>query len=105
MHSTQAMITSFDVPGSTQTYAFSINAAGLVTGWYLDSRNVQHGFLRSPHGAITSFDPPGSTGTEAVSIDDLGVITGSYINRSTSLGFLRVPLPSSGAARLAPYAP
>src|SRR5437667_12791356 len=50
-------ITSFDPPGSTRTRPASINNAGAVTGYYLDSRGIEHGFIRDASGLITSFDP------------------------------------------------
>ena len=38
---------SFDAPESTQTIAFSINSKNSITGYYVDSSNVAHGYLRS----------------------------------------------------------
>src|SRR5262245_32696997 len=49
----QPTITTFDAPGASTgpgqgTLPFAINPAGLITGYYLDTGNVFHGFLRSP---------------------------------------------------------
>jgi len=47
-------LTSFDPPGvgtdeyqGTQMYVDSINTAGSIAGYYLDSSNVYHAFIRS----------------------------------------------------------
>src|SRR6516162_8866902 len=52
--------TTFDPPGSVETFANSINPAGAITGTYNDASLVSHVFLRAPDGAFTTFDPPGS---------------------------------------------
>jgi len=46
-------ITEFDVPGAGKTYSESedpleINPAGVIAGFFVDARNVYHGFLRLP---------------------------------------------------------
>src|SRR2546430_16700002 len=70
--------TTFDVAGSSGTNPSSINPAGVITGYYLDTRTVRHGFLRAPDGTITTFDPPGSGWTSPSSINPTGAITGSF---------------------------
>ena len=57
--------TTFDAPGagtgpSQGTYPFGINAAGAISGWYVDASDVNHGFVRDRHGAIVEFDVPGA---------------------------------------------
>ena len=86
-------LTSFDPPGSINTWTMNINKGGDITFYYEtpnapDGEQIWHGFLLSSQGTITSFDPPGSTQTFANStigwsINDLGVIVGA--------GFLRLP--------------
>jgi uncharacterized membrane protein len=79
-----------------------INNLAAVTGYYLDSNNVYHGFLRSPYGTITTFEAPGAdttpgsfNGTLPYAINDAGVITGFYSDATGAThGFLR---DSSGA--------
>jgi hypothetical protein len=44
-------VTTFDVPGSTQTTASAINPAGLITGFYSDANFLAHGFLRKADGS------------------------------------------------------
>ena len=82
--------TSFDVPGSTLTFAQSINDDGAITGHWISS-GFTHGFLRDPDGTITSFGPPDSTGTAPQSINSSGAITGYYFGPSGGHGFLRDP--------------
>ena len=60
-------IVVFDAPGADTTegdfngtFPAGINDAGLIAGYYIDSSNVSHGFLRSPNGSFTTFDPPGA---------------------------------------------
>jgi probable HAF family extracellular repeat protein len=44
--------TTFDPPGSAEpasfTFSNGINAAGVITGWYIDQSDIGHGFLRIP---------------------------------------------------------
>jgi hypothetical protein len=70
----QPTFTTFDLPGSIQTQASNINAAGAITGYYAENC-VAHGFLRAPDGTITTFDPPGTSpllGTYPSSINPQG---------------------------------
>jgi hypothetical protein len=100
-------IISFDAPGAGTTagsgfgtFPQSINKAGAITGHYIDSHNVTHGFLRSPGGdEILTFDAPGAgktagsrQGTFPRSISASGAITGHYIDsHNVTHGFLRSP--------------
>jgi hypothetical protein len=88
-----------------------INPAGAITGFYSDSKNVMHGFLRTPDGRITTFEAPGAgsetvtgflgttipgvyggQGTYAISINPAGAITGFYADKDDAVhGFLRTP--------------
>src|ERR1022692_3668153 len=58
-----ATFTTIDAPGAGTgpnqgTYAFSINTAGAITGYYIDTISVFHSFVRSPSGTLTTFDAP-----------------------------------------------
>src|ERR1022692_3776084 len=97
-----ATFTTIDAPGACTgpnqgTYAFSINTAGAITGYYIDTISVFHSFVRSPSGTLTTFDAPGAgtgayQGTSAHGINAAGAITGYYINRRGSYyGFVRSP--------------
>ena len=74
----------------------TINPSSAVTGWYVDSNNVYHGFVGAP-GGITEFDVPGAgtgawQGTLAHAINPEGAITGSYTDaKGVYHGFLRLP--------------
>ena len=85
---------TFACPG-TSICIGGINAAGAISGNYIDSSNVNHGFLRMPDGTITKFDVPGAgkgsgQGTIPYGINPEGAITGWYIDSGgVSHGFLR----------------
>jgi len=96
--------TIFDAPGADTTpgsgngtFAFSVNAMGMITGIYIDASNVFHGFLRSPDGAFTKIDVPGAgtgafQGTRPEFINAAGRITGFYYDtNNVGHGFLRTP--------------
>jgi hypothetical protein len=89
-----------DVPGAGSgngqgTLPENINREGAITGQYLDASGVNHGFLRTKHGAITTFDVPGAgtgagQGTIAFCDNPADAITGYYIDASgANHGFLR----------------
>lgn len=95
-------IITFDVPGAGTgagqgTIPFGIDSRGTIIGWYVDASNVNHGFLRDPHGAITTFDVPGAgtgayQGTVALGINPAGAIAGMYFDANCLYhGFLRDP--------------
>jgi len=101
-------ITTFKVPGAGTdgsqyqgTYAEAISDAGTVTGQYIDSNDVQHGFVRAPNGTITEFDAPGAgtatgsyEGTVPLAINAGGEITGAYFDSNYVLhGFVRLAGP------------
>jgi hypothetical protein len=102
--SADSNIITFEAPGADTTandfngtIPTSINIEGVIAGYYVDSTNVFHGFLRSPEGRFTSFDAPGAdrtaqsfNGTVANGINDLGEVTGYYLDaRGSQHGFLR----------------
>jgi hypothetical protein len=83
------VITKIDVPGAKHTWAFNINSAGTVAGYY-NKGEVFHGFVRDPGGAITTFDAPGAgtgflQGTQtppANGLNPAGAVTGEYLDAS-----------------------
>lgn len=90
-------ISTFDAPHASETYATGINKAGTVTGYYLISSGVEHGFapfdvctydgggcsfIRTADGTITVFTPDGSAGSEATSINASGAIAGIWLDGS-----------------------
>jgi hypothetical protein len=44
------------------TLASSVNDAGTITGYFIDAKNIKHGFLRDKLGTFLTFDVPGSGG-------------------------------------------
>jgi|SRR5579871_1262667 len=86
----RSRITTFDAPGSINTYPVSINAGGTIAGYYEGSDNAFHGFVRIADGTITSFDFPGAKGTLGGKINDGGVIAGGYSDsNSVYHGYVR----------------
>ena len=90
-------VTEFSVPGAGTTYGWAMNEANVVTGWWVDTNNANHGFVRNPDGRITKFDAPGAgtgagQGTTPEAINDAGVISGNYTDsNNVTHGFLRLP--------------
>ncbi|HUI61720.1 MAG TPA: hypothetical protein VLX90_15950 [Steroidobacteraceae bacterium] len=98
---------TFDAPGAGRTsgsgwgtFPRSINNAGTITGHFIDSGNVNHGFVRDPSGRLAAFDAPGEStaassgdGTFPQSIDQAGAVAGYYTDRQGWYrGFLRSPV-------------
>jgi hypothetical protein len=96
-------ITIFDVPAAGQgfgqgTTPQSINAAGDIAGFFADSNDALHGFVRRKDGSIATFDVPGASakageGTMPQGINLSGDIAGYYFTGSSAdsvrHGFLR----------------
>ena len=104
LRSPEGRLIRLDAPGASSaagtfdgTFPTSINNGGTITGNYIDSKDLVHGFLRSPTGGFTTFDAPGASsvaafgyGTFPESINDAGVIAGHYTDaHETSHGFVR----------------
>jgi hypothetical protein len=122
VRSNQGVITVFDAPGAGTgpgqgTFCVSpliINPNGAIAGYYNDSADVAHGFLRNPDGSFETFDVPGAgtgagQGTLSYAISETGAITGYYFDSAdVSHGFLRdsngvittFDVPGSGTAPL-----
>jgi hypothetical protein len=94
----QLSITTFDVPapgagiGVLGTYVNSINAEGEITGFYIDTNYVFHGFVRSPQGVIKTFDAPKAStdgyGTFGNGLNVEGTAVGDYTNANFNYGGL-----------------
>jgi probable HAF family extracellular repeat protein len=85
--------TPFDVPGSTFTAAWDVNASGEVVGVYRDARDVAHGFLWSDLQFAT-INYPGAVTTRAFGINSRGTIVGSYTDTANKVhGFAAVRRP------------
>jgi hypothetical protein len=85
------------------TRAYSINAAGTITGFYSDNSGRCHGYVRAANGSFTQIDAPdagtgpfpqGTFPSEftAAGINPTGAITGFYVDASSvQHGFVRAP--------------
>lgn len=95
----QSTFLSFDAPGAGTgqgqgTSPTAINANGVIIGYYADSNNDQHAFLRAADGTFTNIDVPGALATDPIAISSGGLVVGiySYFTNGQTLeiaGFLR----------------
>jgi len=86
----KGQIITFDVTGAGTgtgqgTFPYAITPSGEIAGWFLDSNNAGHGFIRSADGQIRIFDAPTAgtsafQGTAPWSIDATGTTTGFYVD-------------------------
>src|SRR5579863_7586492 len=101
---TASTFTTFDAPGAGTaanqgTITFSINLFGVITGYYIDSSNVAHGFVTAaPFKTFITLDEPNAghgagQGTFAGNVKpEGGEIAGSYVDASgVSHGFVTAP--------------
>jgi len=70
-------------PDAVSTFAWGINDSGEISGFYIDSLSVYHGFVRAADGGYTEFDEPNASlqfreGTFANAINASGEVTGTY---------------------------
>jgi uncharacterized membrane protein len=74
------VFTTIDAPNAVNTRGRAINSEGDIVGWYRDTGNKVHGFLRSAAGSYTVIDVPvsGALLTQALGINDRGDIVGTY---------------------------
>lgn len=92
--------TSFDAPdaghGVVQgTVPWAINQSGVIAGYYIDSSNLVHGFVRTSAGVITEFDATGLSSTYVSGINRKVQIVGNGAHPAGHTnyvhGFLRNP--------------
>jgi len=79
----QGTYTQIDYPGALDTACYGIDKAGDITGVYIDSMDVYHGFLLRGGNYIT-IDYPGAESTSLYRINDVGQIVGT----ADYIGFL-----------------
>jgi hypothetical protein len=89
LYAATGVITSFSIPGAKNVLVAGINASGSIAGFWDDSNNVRHGFLRSPTNAVTIVDEPEAgnqpnAATVIAGINDLGLTTGAYTCTTSS---------------------
>lgn len=72
----QGTYTQIDAPNAINgTFAYGIDTAGDVTGYFMDAGSVVHGFFLSA-GNYTTIDYPGAGGTTLFAVNDLGQFVG-----------------------------
>jgi hypothetical protein len=102
LRTSDGKFTTFDAPGAgTDSFEgtgcfsdcpVSLNDWGAITGIYIDTNSVYHGYLRSPQGNTVTVDPSGTIFTFPVGINDMGTVAGYYIDgNGVYHGFLRIP--------------
>jgi len=82
----QGTYTQIDYPGAVQTQIFGIDTAGDLSGQYVDSEGVTHGFVRNSSG-YTAINYPGATNTYVYGLNDLGQVAG-YTVGVPDIGFI-----------------
>lgn len=89
LYAASGIIVSYNPEGAVQTYAFGINVDGTIVGYWVDSQQQLHGYLRDLSTAITEVDDPDADarGTYPQALNDLGQVTGGYgcLNSSGAL--------------------
>jgi hypothetical protein len=91
-----ASFATFDAPGAVNTFALGINTSLVAAGFFQDTKQGYHGFLRGSDGSITAFDAPGAgttelVGTLACCINDAGTITGRIVDNLGVILTVRSP--------------
>lgn len=81
--SVEQVVTTFAVPGATATFAYQVNDAGQIIGYYIDSNGIAHGYTRDSNGALTyPIDVPGATGTLLLGNNASNWAVGRYTDTS-----------------------
>ena len=72
------VFTTYDFPGSQNTYFFALGNNGDAAGHYEDSDGLYHGIVLE-NGELRQYDFPGSVETEIYGIsDETGALTGNF---------------------------
>ena len=78
----EGVFTTYDFPGSQNTYFYTLGNSGIAAGYYQDSDGLHHGVVLE-NGVLRRYDFPGAVQTEIYGISDAtGVLTGNYIDAS-----------------------
>ncbi len=74
--------TTYDFPGSQNTYFYALGNNGVAAGHYEDSDGLHHGVVLE-NGELRQYDFPGAVQTEIYGFSDAtGVLTGNFIDDS-----------------------
>lgn len=78
----EGVFTTYDFPGSQNTYFYTLSNSGIAAGYYQDSDGLHHGVVLE-NGALRRYDFPGAVQTEIYGMSDAtGALTGNYIDAS-----------------------
>ena len=81
-HNKGGVFVAITIPPATGgAQATGINDNGSISGFYIDSKGTNHGFLIS-EGEFTTLDFPESTFTQAFGLNNRGEVVGAYIDAS-----------------------
>ena len=75
-----------DYPGALSTWAYSVNSAGDIVGYHIDTAGLPGGGYRAfllRGGSFSDVNYPGHMNTMSVRITDEGVILGCYHDTDT----------------------
>ncbi len=76
------VFTTYDFPGSQNTYFYALGNNGLAAGHYQDSDGLYHGVIVE-NGEMQQYDFPGAVQTEIYGYSDsTGILTGNFIDAS-----------------------
>ena len=76
------VFTTYDFPGSQNTYFYALGNNGNAAGHYEDSNGLYHGVILED-GELRQYDFPGAVETEIYGISDAtGALTGNFIDAS-----------------------
>ncbi len=77
------IVTTFQVPGATATFAYQLNKGSQIIGYYSDPNGIAHGYTRDHRGSLVfPIDAPGSTGTMLFGNNDSNWGVGRYTDAS-----------------------
>ena len=78
----EGVFTTYDFPGSQNTYFYALGNNGVAAGYYEDSEGKHHGVILE-NGELRQYDFPGAAQTQIYGISDsTGALTGNYIDAS-----------------------
>ncbi len=76
------VFTTYDFPGSQNTYFYALGNNGLAAGHYQDRDGLYHGVILE-NGELRQYDFPGAVQTEIYGFSDAtGILTGNFIDDS-----------------------
>ena len=74
-----SIFTTYDFPGSQNTYFYALGNNGVAAGYYEDSDGLHHGIILE-NGELRQYDFPGAVETEIYGFSDAsGALTGNFI--------------------------